>query len=81
MIINKHLCTVIKAEIVTQEMINLEQSYMFPDNSDNMTSFTGRNIHVVFPSMLLKDVLNKLPQSTYIAKNYNLLCQIIMIFI
>ena len=54
--------TVVKAEIVTQESINLEQSYVFPDDTDNITNFIGRKTHIVLPSMLLKDVHNKLSQ-------------------
>lgn len=58
------LFTVIKAEIVTQESISLQQPYTFPDNSDDINSFTGRNGHILLPNMLLKDVLDKLPQGS-----------------
>ena len=61
---------VIKAEIVTQESISLARPYVFPDNSDNITSFTGRTGQILLPSMLLQDVLDKLPQGTYVASHY-----------
>ena len=61
---NYSVFTVIKAEIVTQESISLAQPYVFPDNSDNVSGFTGRNGQVMLPSMLLQDVLNQLPQGS-----------------
>ena len=60
------MLTVIKAEIVTGDFINLEQPYMFPDDSDNINSFTGRDGHIVLPNILLKDVLDMMPQGMYI---------------
>ena len=59
------MLTVIKAEIITRENINSEQPYVFPDSSDDITSFSGRSGQVLLPNMLLKDVLNKLQQGTY----------------
>lgn len=56
------LFAVIKAEIITEETISLEQPYVFPDNSDDIQSFNGRSGYISLPSMLLKDTLNKLPQ-------------------
>ena len=57
---------VIKAEIITRDFIDLEQPYMFPDNSDNINSFTGRDGHILIPNILLKDVLDMMPQGVYI---------------
>ena len=57
---------VIKAEIITRDFIDLEQPYMFPDNSDNISSFTGRDGHILIPNILLKDVLDMMPQGVYI---------------
>ena len=53
----------IKAELTTEEDIESDKPYMFPNSDDNIESFTGRSAQVMLSTELLKSVLNQLPPS------------------
>jgi len=64
-----NLLTVIKAELTTEEDIESDKPYMFPDSDDNMTSFTGRRAQVMLSNELLKNVLSQLPPSKIVIQH------------
>jgi len=68
---------VIKAELTTKEDIDSDKPYMFPDNDDNMTSFTGKSAQVMLPNELLKGVLSQLPPSKIAMQYISCMCYIL----
>ena len=44
----------IKAEHVPHD--NMGTTYMFPDEDDNLTDYTGRNAQVIVPNGLLQSI-------------------------
>ena len=55
---------VIKAERVPHD--NMDTMYMFPDEDDDLTNYTGRNVQVMVPNGLLQSVGKQL----YIIASY-----------
>ena len=45
---------VIKAELVSNDEV--DKGYMFPDDDDDLTEFTGGSVQLMVPSGLLQDI-------------------------
>ena len=48
------VCAVLKAERVSNE--SLDKGYVFPDEDDNLTAYTGRTAQVMVPGGLLQNL-------------------------
>ena len=56
--------SVLKAERVSNE--TFDDGYVFPDEDDDLTAYTGRNAQVMVPSNLLQEICKCLYMCVYI---------------
>ena len=67
------MCIVLKAERVSNE--SLEKGYVFPDEDDNLTSYTGKSAQLAIPGSLLQNIckLKKIFfMCSYVARYYDI---------
>ena len=57
--------TVVKAQRLSNENIQAGEAYVFPDEQDNLTSFTGGDTQIMIPNSVLRHVMEQLPSSKH----------------
>ncbi|XP_065906698.1 uncharacterized protein [Dysidea avara] len=55
---------VVKAQRLSNENIQAGEAYVFPDEQDNLTSFTGGDTQIMIPNSVLRHVMEQLPSNT-----------------
>ena len=54
---------VVKAQRLSNENVRAGEAYVFPDEQDDLTSFTGGGTQIMVPNSVLRQVMEQLPSS------------------
>ena len=60
---NLEFFTVVKAQRLSNENVQAGEAYVFPDEQDDLTSFTGGGTQIMIPNSVLRHVVEQLPSS------------------
>jgi len=58
-----YLCVVVKAQRLSNENVQAGEAYVFPDEQDDLTSFSGGDAQIMVPNSILRHVVEQLPSS------------------
>jgi len=62
-LINLASFTVVKAQRLSNENVRAGEAYVFPDEQDDLTSFTGGDAQIMVPNSILQHVVEQLSSS------------------